>query len=106
MYNTPDRRGKLRIACDFPAIITGCDPAGRSYNENATLANLSASGLYMMMNRCFENGSKLSVTVLLTKGVVDDEISKLSTRGIVVRTETNADGTYGIAVKFTRYRVQ
>jgi hypothetical protein len=104
MYTTQDRRIKPRIICDYPAIIEGYDGEGNKYNENAKLANLSASGLLMRANRIIENGTKLSVTILLTSALVDLDTPKLATNGIVVRTEPQIDGTCGIAIKFNNYR--
>jgi hypothetical protein len=104
MYTTPDRRVKPRIKCDYPAIIEGMDATGKKYTDHAKLDNLSASGLYMLANNYVENGSKLSVTVLLSYSSVDEEPPKLSTNGIVIRTEPQTNGTFGIAVKFYKYR--
>jgi len=104
MYTTHDRRVKPRINCNYTAIIEGYEVDGNSYKEHAKLANLSASGLFMLSNRKVENGSKLSVTVLLSNLLVDIDAPKLSTNGIVVRTESLANGTCGIAVKFNNYR--
>jgi hypothetical protein len=104
MYTTPDRRVKPRISCDYPAIIEGYEVDGAKYNDHAKLANLSASGLYLLADRNIENGSKLSVTVLLSNTFTDIDAPKLSTNGIVVRTEPQINGTCGIAVKFFNYR--
>jgi len=104
MYITPDRRIKPRIDCDYPAIVEGYDGDGTKYNDQAKLANLSASGLFMLANLCVENGSKLSVTVLLSNSSNDKDAPKLSTNGIVVRTEPHTDGVCGIAIKFYHYR--
>lgn len=104
MYNTPDRRIKPRIDCDYPAIVEGYDGAGSKYNDQAKLANLSASGLFMLANRQIENGSKLSVTVLLSNSLIDKDSPRLVTNGIVVRTEPQTNGMCGIAVKFYHYR--
>ena len=104
MNNIPDRRVKPRVTCDYPAIIEGYDSYGNKYNDNAKLANLSASGLYMRANRTIENGSILSVTVLLTSASIEQDTPKIATNGIVVRAEPQVDGTYGVAVKFHNYR--
>ncbi|MFZ0535002.1 MAG: PilZ domain-containing protein [Anaerolineales bacterium] len=104
MYTTPDRRVKPRIDCDYPAIIKGYDVDGTKFNDRAKLANLSASGLFMMANRYVENGSRLSVTVLLSNSLIDKDAPKLATNGIVVRTEPQTNGTCGIAIKFYQYR--
>jgi hypothetical protein len=99
-----DRRIKPRVSCDYPAIVEGYDDAGKKYRENAKLANLSASGLYMKANRKIENGSKLTVTILLTIELVDIDTPKVATNGVVVRIEPQIDGTCGIAMKFNKYK--
>ena len=104
MYITPDRRIKPRIECDYPAIIEGCDGNGSKYSDHAKLANLSASGLFMLATRVIENGSKLSVTVLLSSSFDDEDATRLATNGVVVRTELKANGMHGVAVKFSHYR--
>jgi hypothetical protein len=104
MYTTLDRRVKPRIECDYPAIVEGYDADGTKFNDQAKLANLSASGLFLLANRFIENGSKLTVTVLLSNSMIDKEVPKLATNGIVVRTEPKMNGTCGVAVKFSNYR--
>lgn len=104
MYVTPDRRIKPRIECDYPVIVEGLDDEGTKYNEHAKLANLSASGLFMLANRFIKNGTKLSITVLLTNTYDDSEAPRLATSGVVVRTEPKMDGICGVAVKFVHYR--
>ena len=104
MYTTKDRRVKPRINCDYPAIIEGYEVDGTTFKEHAKLSNLSGSGLFMLSNRKVENGSKLSVTVLLSNLLVDIDAPKLSTNGTVVRIETLTNGTCGIAIAFNNYR--
>lgn len=104
MNISQDRRIKPRVSCDYPVIIEGYDGAGNKYNENAKLANLSASGLFMKTNRKIENGTTLAVTVILTTEIVENDTPKIATNGIVVRTEPQKDGSCGIAVKFNRYK--
>jgi hypothetical protein len=104
MNLSPDRRIKPRVDCDYPVLIEGFDGDGNKYNESARLANLSASGLFMKAQRNIENGSTLSVTVLLTSEIVEKDTPKIATNGIVVRTEPQTDGTCGIAIKFNNYR--
>jgi hypothetical protein len=104
MNISQERRIKPRVICDYPVIIEGYDRNGKKFNEDAQLANLSASGLYMKAHRNIEYGSPLSVTVLLTSTLADKDTPKLATNGTVVRTDLQTDGTCGIAIKFTRYR--
>jgi hypothetical protein len=104
MYTTQDRRVKPRINCDYPAIVEGYEVDGTIFKEHAKIANLSASGLFLLSPCNVANGSKLSVTVLLSNLLVDIDAPKLSTTGIVVRTESLPSGACGIAVKFNNYR--
>ena len=104
MNTFTDRRIKPRVACEYPVLIEGYDKNGNKFNEDGRLANLSASGLFMMARRIIDNGSPLSVTVLLTSSIMDKDTPKIATNGIVVRTEPQIDGTCGIAIKFDNYR--
>jgi len=104
MYPTPDRRIKPRIYCEYPAIIEGFDIGGNKYSDHARLVNLSASGLLIFANRRIENGSRLCVTILLSNSSVDMDAPKLSTIGVVVRTESKSNGTCGIAIKLNNYK--
>jgi hypothetical protein len=104
MNISSDRRIKPRVVCEYPVIIEGYDGDGNKYNESARLSNLSASGLFMKAQRNIENGTTLSVIVLLTSALVEKDTPKIATKGIVVRTEPQSDGTCGIAFKFNNYR--
>jgi hypothetical protein len=104
MYTVLDRRVKPRIECDYPAIIESFDVDGMKFNHEAKVANLSASGLFMLAHRDIENGTKLTVTVLLSNSMIDKEAPKLATSGTVVRTEPKMDGLCGVAIRFSNYR--
>ncbi len=104
MYTTSDRRLKPRITCDYPAVIKGRDGRGNKYEENGKLANLSASGLFMWVNRDIPPGSRLTITVYLSSPGLENKSHKLSTNCIVVRSEPQASEQCGVAVKFTSYR--
>jgi hypothetical protein len=104
MNNTPERRIKPRVTCDYPVIVEGYDLDGNRFDERGKLANLSASGLFLKANRYIDNGSKISVTVLLTSNLIEKDTPKIATNGIVVRIEPQADGSCGVAVKFNSYR--
>ena len=99
-----DRRLTPRVECDYPVIVEGHDLEGNQYSENGKLANLSASGLFMKAYRNIENGTNLSVIVLLTTNLIEKDTPKIATTGIVVRTESQEDGSFGVAVKFKSYR--
>jgi hypothetical protein len=104
MYTTQDRRVKPRIDCEYQAFVEGLDCGGIRYRDQAKLVNLSAGGLFMYLTREIENGSRISVTVHLSKSLIDADAPKLATNGVVVRTEPQMNGMCGVAVKFQNYR--
>ena len=59
----------------------------------------------MWANRYIEPNSQLIVTINLCKPVeIGEDTSHLLTKGIVVRTEPQSDGSFGIAITFNHYR--
>ena len=104
MYITSDRRGKPRIDCECLANVVGTNGQGKKFSDDGKLKNLSASGLFMLIDHNIENGARLSITVHLSDLVFDPDAPKLATNGVVVRTEPHADGSWGVAVKFQNYR--
>ena len=99
-----ERRGKARTVCHYPAIVQGHDPLGEKYEETGEVANLSATGLYMILKRSFELGEKIFVTVQLNNSIKKEELSQLATTGIVTRIEPQPDEVCGIAIQFQSYR--
>jgi hypothetical protein len=104
MYTTTDRRAKPRIECDYPAIVEGMNGDGKKFHDHAQLVNLSASGLFMLVDRDLYNGSRLTVTIHLDTSTMNPETPKLATNGIVVRSGPHISGMCGVAVKFQNYR--
>ena len=102
--NDMERRAKPRIHCKYPAIVRGIDLQGGKFEENAVLANLSASGVYVLVNRSVVQGSKLSLAFRFSS-TPSAQVPAVVARGVVVRSDRNADGTHGLGVKFERYRV-
>jgi hypothetical protein len=104
MYTTLDRRVKPRIECDYSAMVEGTNGNGKKFQDHAQLVNLSASGLFMLVDRDLVNGSKISVTIHLTDPSCSSDAPKLATNGTVVRTEPRHEGVCGVAIKFQNYR--
>ncbi len=99
-----ERRAKPRINVEFPALVRGRDSAGK-FQEDALIRNLSVAGLYLHTKRAVALGSSLFVTLQLsTQATLQNSTLYLATRGIVVRTEMEHDGTCNLAIKFERYR--
>ncbi len=106
MYTTAERRAKPRIDCDYQALIQGNISNGKGYQDTGRLVNMSASGLYLLINQQICQGSKLAVIIFLSEPTKDTEVPMLVANGIVVRSEPKPDGLCGIAVKFHHYRFQ
>ena len=99
-----ERRRKPRINCQYPATVHGQDEKGKRFEEFAELANLSATGLFLWINRDVQQGQKIFVTVRLFSELIKEATPCIATNGIVTRAEPQSDGVWGIAIKFQRYR--
>ena len=104
MYTTLDRRAKPRIKCDYLAVVEDPKGNGAKYQDQGKLVNLSASGLFMLVNRDIEMDQTFFVTIHLANSLNNTDAPKLATNGIVVRTESQKAGICGIAIKFQNYR--
>jgi hypothetical protein len=98
-----ERRGKPRIKCAYPAIVRGCSTDGKKFEENATVLNLSASGIYLLVNRFIQKSQELSVKVAIPTGSLKWGTSQLATTGVVVRADF-LEGTMGVAIQFHNHR--
>lgn len=100
-----ERRSALRIAMPFPATVRGVGRDGRRFGEHTHLGNLSAAGLYVWLHRQLEPGALLFVVARLT---LDEQHAEraagVAVKGVVLRAEAHADGTWGYAVLFVRHR--
>ena len=99
-----ERRGKPRMKCAYPAIVRGCSNDRKKFEENATVLNLSTSGIYMLVNRFIQEGQGLSVKIAFPTGSLKWGTAKLFTAGVVVRTDFLSEGLMGAAIKFQHYR--
>ena len=99
-----ERRGKQRITCAYPAIVHGCSIDGKKLEENATVLNLSVSGIYVKLNCYIQNGQELSVKIAFPTGSLELGTSKLAIKGVVVRGEPYSEGVFGVAIKLIHYR--
>jgi hypothetical protein len=104
MHTTLDRRVKPRIKCDFLAVVEDPNINGTNYQDHGKLVNLSASGLFMLVNRDIEMGQNFFVTIHLVNSLNNTDSPRLATNGIVVRTEPRTADICGIAIKFQDYR--
>jgi hypothetical protein len=100
-----ERRVKPRIEVSYPAEVCGRD-SGARFRARGVADNLSAAGLYVRMNHDVKLGSRLFVVLRFsTQPVEQVQAPAVAALGIVVRTDSRADGTLGVAVKFRKNRV-
>jgi hypothetical protein len=100
----PERRGKPRMQCAYRALVNGYSHNGTKFEENGTVLNLSASGAYLLLNRFVQNGQALAIKIAFPTGSLEWGSSKLTSNGVVVRTEPVSDGVLGAAIFFQHYR--
>ena len=100
-----ERRSALRIELPFPATVRGVDAAGERFKLDSVLDNLSTHGLYVRLPRRVEPGARLLVVVRLSL-IPDLEVpaATVALRGVVLRSEPQPDGRWGLAVQFDRHR--
>jgi len=107
-YNSSDnvvteRRGKPRIKYAYPAMVRGCSTNGKKFEENSTVLNLSASGVYLLVNRLIQKSQELSVKIAIPTGSLKWGTYQLATTGVVVRADF-PERTMGVAIKFEQHR--
>ena len=102
-----DRRDKPRIACAFPAKVSGVAKGGNFIQESTFLRNLSASGLFLRMHAEIQIDACLSIIFRVSKSaplVGQGSGPLIAVEGRVVRSEVDDKGLYGVAVKFDNHR--
>jgi|WetSurMetagenome_2_1015567.scaffolds.fasta_scaffold609437_2 hypothetical protein len=93
-----ERRLKPRISAYIPARIRGLDSDGKAFELNTVLGNLSAGGLYFRWSRRVQTDSALFAVFSIAE-------LKVAARCIVCRVEQPEDGSFGLGVRFKRYRL-
>jgi hypothetical protein len=98
-----ERRGNSRIKNPFPAWVQGVDVGGECFDAQTVLDNLSSCGLYVRLLQRVEPGADLTITIKFTGDLTNDHSSPgVIAVGEVVRSEPQAGGVCGVAVKFKR----
>ena len=103
---SPERRRKPRMAIESPATVRGVDANGQSFEENSTLDNLSADGLFFQLPRQIETGAPIFV-VFPFPTAPSDKVPppRVAVRGVVRRVVPQSDGTRGVGVSFQHHRL-
>jgi len=90
----------------FPARLWGMDSDGQAWKEDALIDNVSAGGLYLRIHHELQKEATVSIAVRLsTTPPRRFPVLRLGARGVVLRTDLQDDGTYGVALEFSRRRV-
>jgi hypothetical protein len=103
---TTDRRAKARISCSYPAVVQGWDTSGRKFRTNATLTNLSASGVCLVLSAEIQTARRLFVLFRCSStgplGKTMAPLIAMETK--LVRTEPSSSGMQVVALKIQRNR--
>ena len=106
-YSGQERRRHPRIYDFFPIWIRlrSVDANGAVFIADTVLDNFSAGGLYVRLVRHVAPGARLfGVVRLSTTPAPNVPAPWVALRAVVRRVEPQPDGTWGVAVAFTRHR--
>lgn len=101
-----DTRKSLRASVHYHGRIRIVDINGGTFKTDVIVDNTSAGSLYLRLPRNVRQGSQACVAFRLSTDLAD--VSRklvVAVRGVALRREPKSDGTWGVAVAFTRYRV-
>ena len=105
-FITMERRKKPRINCSYPAIIQGRDATGRKFRTDATLTNLSANGLCLVLKTMAPPGNELFVLFRCssTGPLGNGKAPLIAVDGSIVRSVSPSHGTCTLGVKIQHSR--
>jgi hypothetical protein len=99
---TQERRLKARISEPFPARIWGVDSGDLPFNVDSVVDNISSTGVYVKSSRDVSVGSEVKLIVHLLSGPASGVTASL--QGKILRSESQADGRYGLAIAISKHR--
>lgn len=97
-----ERRAKPRLRVPFPSRAWGTDAAGKAFELDCVLDNLSSRGVYFRLPAHVVSGDELSLVVTFVSGA--DSEAKALLRCKILRTVPQADGHFGIAVAIIKHQ--
>jgi c-di-GMP-binding flagellar brake protein YcgR len=97
-----NRRREWRLELPLPAKIEGKLPDGKKFQEDTTIENISARGVYFCLDSGVIIGSKLNLAIDLPGRLAGQEKLKLCIGGLTVRLEEKdkKDKKQGVALRF------
>jgi hypothetical protein len=101
-----ERRAKPRILCSYPAKVSGRDASGRAFDESTALDNLSSNGLFLHLRTEIPAETIISVIFRFSKTAAlgQGKGPLIAVDGVVVRSQKEANGIFGVAVKIQNHR--
>jgi hypothetical protein len=105
-FDVGDRRRMLRARVHYHSRVRILDVNGVPFKTDIVVDNISTRGLYLRLPRNVGQGPHTSVDLRLSTDMPD--LSRklvVAMRGVTLRAEPKSDGTWGVAVAITRYRV-
>jgi hypothetical protein len=84
--------------------IRSVDASGEAFEIQTVLDNFSASGFRVRLERRVERGAKVFAIVRLSTSPPEVPAPRVAVRGVVLAVEPQRDGTWSVAVNFTRHR--
>ena len=100
-----ERRCQPRLYEPFSVRLRSVDADGGTFESDAVLDNFSAGGFYVRLTRRVEPGAKFFAVVRIATGPPSGTpVPRVAVRGVVIRTEPQPDGRYGLGVRFTHHR--
>jgi hypothetical protein len=104
-HSAGERRRQPRLYAPFAVWLRSVDADGEPFESDAVLDDFSASGLYVRLTRRVEPGAKFFAVVRIATGPPSGTlVPRVAVRGVVIHTEPQPDGRYGVGVQFTRHR--
>ena len=100
-----EQRKSPRIYIAFPVKVKGQDAAGRAFEVETVVDDLSTGGLYVRIDRMVPKGAKLQFVIsLATRLTRNERVAQVTADGVVLRSSPQPDGKCGLGVRFTHYR--
>ena len=99
-----ERRLKPRFACDYAALVQGCEDNGKIFQIRGKAVDLSRNGVNIVLNREISTGTELSISLAFNTQSLKLGTSSLVVHGTVVRCEIQSEAVYNIAVEFQEFR--
>ena len=106
--NTPPRRYQERLYGPCRATVRGVDATGAEFTETTVLDNVSASGLFVKLQRDVTLGTRLFVVFAFsTAGLENVSVPRVAAHGEVRRVEAlsgEAPDMRGVGIEFRHHR--